>query len=128
MVRSAAPLIARLRRRLVTSAWLFAFLVLAKSLLATSCVADGLAASAPAGAASSVEAWDDGLSMDGDDGEAPCWHGGAAGCHCSCVHGIALPADAITLPSAFVPSSSLDIVDVAFASSRQGAELRPPIA
>src|SRR3569623_139045 len=128
MPRTAAPLIARLRRRLVTSVWLFAFLVLAKSALAASCSADGLAAgSAAAAVAVSVGIQDDGIVNADDGAGAPCWHDGAAGCHCSCAHGAALPVDDGLVASTAVPSAPPRFARAPFVSSPRKTALRPPI-
>ncbi len=125
MVSASTPLIARLRRRLRACVGLFAFLVMAKAVLATSCLIDGateaVAGSRAASATLLLSATDS-----GDDGA--CWHDGAAGCHCACAHGVALPSAA----HAVVPVPALRAIPVTlplrFVSSSPGSLLRPPIA
>ena len=88
----AQPLIARLRRRLVTMVWLLALVVLGQSTLASLCLADGLAL-ADQDSALTVEkpASDASTLANSDHATAPCWHAGSGGCHCVCMHGLALP-------------------------------------
>lgn len=113
-----------MRRRPVTLTWLLALVVLGKSVLASLCFADGLARDALAAPAAAVEIP---MSAAHDD-DASCWHAGAGGCHCTCVHASALPA-AAAVPIA-MPGQALDQPSGApplrpFVVS---AELRPPIA
>ncbi len=131
MQRSAAPLISRLRRRLATCVWLFALVVLGKTVLAASCVADGLRSVSVAGATVSVQAADDGtiaVADDGDDDAAACWHSGAGGCHCSCAHGVALPVAEFAVQTAAAPAQPPQIGHGDFVSSPQPSVLRPPIS
>lgn len=127
---TAVPFIARLRRRLVASVWLFALLMLAKSAAATSCLTDGIATVAAVAGVSASAAADDGAALIvADDGDsAPCWHGGAAGCHCSCAHGVALPVVSDAFGSIIASSSPLRFDRARFASSPQKTALRPPIS
>jgi hypothetical protein len=92
MRRSPTPLIARLRRRLVTSVWLFALLALAKSSFATGCLTDGLVPVEKASATVSARATDVAMtavmSATADDGstQADCLDSGLGNCHCACAH------------------------------------------
>ncbi|WP_395682942.1 hypothetical protein [Dokdonella sp.] len=126
MPRHAPPLIARLRRRLLASAWLFAFLVLGKFALATTCAGDGLAAAPTAGVEASASGSAD-VAAAADADEGPCWHGGSGGCHCACAHGVVLPTSIVVADSAALPLSPQALPAV-FVSSAQKTELRPPIA
>ena len=127
MQRPAIPLIARLRRRLVASAWLFAFLMLAKSVLATGCLTDGLdVAPASMGISMAAAGHDSPLSV--DDGDAFCAHAGTAGSHCACAHGVALPLAGGVMDLTAAPSSLAVFDRARFASSPQKTVLRPPIS
>jgi hypothetical protein len=87
-----SPLIARMRRRLATTVWLLALVVLAQGALASLCLADGLA-QADQDAALTVEKMaSDAAALPDSHATAPCWHAGSGGCHCVCMHGLALPA------------------------------------
>ena len=93
MSRSPTPLIARLRRRLVTSVWLFALLVLAKSTFATACLTDGLATSENVSVAVSDRAADKVIAsatIDEDAAKAGCLDTGSGDCHCACAHAFAM--------------------------------------
>ncbi|HOV59362.1 MAG TPA: hypothetical protein PLN91_15895 [Rhodanobacteraceae bacterium] len=110
--------------------WLFALVVLGKTVLAASCVADGLRAVSVTSAAVSIHA-DDGtqtVADDGDDDAAACWHSGAGGCHCSCAHGVALPVAEIAVRTALAPAQPPRVSHADFVSSPQPSVLRPPIA
>lgn len=127
MQRPAIPLIARLRRRLVASAWLFAFLMLAKSVLATGCLTDGLdAAPASPGVSMSMTGHDSPPIV--DDGDALCAHAGTGGSHCACAHGVALPLAGDVMDLTAAPSSIAVFDRARFASSPQKTALRPPIS
>jgi hypothetical protein len=92
MSRSPTPLIARLRRRLVTSVWLFALLVLVKSTFATACLTDGLATSDKVSVSVSDRAADTATTaiasptVDDDATQAGCWDSASGNCHCACAH------------------------------------------
>lgn len=97
MSRPTTPLIARLRRRLATSVWLFALLVLAKSTFATACLTDGPAVSDKTSASVSDRATDAASTAivsstaDGDASEAGCWDSPNGTCHCACAHASPMP-------------------------------------
>jgi len=92
MSPSPTPLIARLRRRLVTSVWLFALLVLAKSSFATACLTDGLATLDKVSVGVSDRATDSTVTtiavptVDDDATQAGCWDSASGDCHCACAH------------------------------------------
>jgi hypothetical protein len=89
MVSAPRPLIARLRRRLVTTVWLLAFVVLAKGLMVSLCMTDGLGGPDPATA--TLVATSSDVAAHTDENAASCWHAGSGGCHCTCLHASALP-------------------------------------
>ena len=128
MSPASPALIARLRRRLTTAVWLLALLVLAKSALATSCLGDGVASSGTV-ASISAAAHDQGAApLLDDNDDAPCWHGGAGGCHCACAHGLGLPVADAVMHAMGSPSSPPQSSHAAFLSSARQTALRPPIA
>jgi len=127
MPTATPSLIARLRRRLAASAWLFAFVLAAKSVLAIGCAADGLVADTTSTTAAVFA--DASVAHDAEhDGAGFPAHDGHAGCHCSCAHSSTLPiaGSAWNLASAaaaqFPPISHLHL------PADPRAELRPPIA
>lgn len=128
MQRAAIPLIARLRRRLVASAWLFAFLMLAKSALVMNCLTDGLDTTSTSTTVSMTSADHTDRLPIADDADALCAHAGAAGSHCSCAHGVALPVVGDVMDSAATPASLAVFDRTHFVSSPQKTALRPPIA
>lgn len=124
MFASAPSLISRLRRRLAGAAWLFAVLILMKGAIATACATDGLAdhAGPPAAVEITIE-----KSMLAD-ADGPCWHAGAGGCHCSCVHVTPLLSES---PSFRAVTSGRTHFPPGFAVAHvapRDDDLRPPIA
>ncbi len=121
------PLLARLRRRLAATAWLFALLLVAKATLAGSCLNDESLA-AESTTATAIDALKATAAAPSDlDSAAPCSHTGTGG-HCACVHVTALPAAcqiSMATPGAADPFP-------AFSTSpkpaRRESTLRPPIA
>ena len=136
MFRSRTPLITRLRRRLATSVWVFALLVLGKLAAASVCQVDGF----PPGAGSVSDgvvqvivvdacphddAYDD---NDDSDDEGTCWHVGAGGCHCSHAHGVPVPEVPVLHLLSVKPEALPTLVDADFPLVPPGNPLRPPIA
>src|SRR5690348_13768268 len=127
---SAQPtsLISKLRRRLAMAAWAFALIVAGQSALATLCFTDGFTASNPASVVAS-QAHAAPLSLDSETShDAPCWHAGSGGCHCTCAHASGLPITA----SAWIPDRIASAHALARAIAPYAApvptNLRPPIA
>jgi hypothetical protein len=128
--QSRLPLIARARRHLLLVARTLALVIIAKSALVATCVADGVVASgeqATIGASVASSASDYIVSGDVSN-ESPCWHGGDGGCHCNCMHATVLPTataglEAHATTTAQPPPSHDPAHPVHTAPS-----LRPPIA
>ena len=97
MSRTTIPLIARLRRRLVTSVWLFALLVLAKSTFATACLTDGpvvpdnASIGVPDRATDVANAAIVSSATASDASESGCWDSPTGTCHCACAHATPMP-------------------------------------
>ena len=129
MPLAAPPLIARLRRRLVTMVWLLALVVLGESALASLCLADGLTP-ADQGSAFAVEKsiTDTATLPSSDHGTAPCWHAGSGGCHCVCMHGLALPIVASDWASAPLQGAHIGPPTAPSRHILLPPLLRPPIA
>jgi hypothetical protein len=125
MVVIVPPLITRLRRRIAATAWLFAFVVLAKATLATACMGDGTAESTvtTAGVVDAVAAHP-ALASDSDD---TCFHAGSTGCHCACAHGAALAVDASTVIAPLLASIPLPSISSHALLAPRSTTLRPPI-
>ena len=123
------PLIARLRRRLVTTVWLLALVVLGQSALASLCLADGLTP-ADQGSALAVEnsVADTATLSSSDHGIALCWHAGSGGCHCVCMHGLALPVIASDWASAPLQGAHIGPPAAPSRNILLPPLLRPPIA
>ena len=127
MARLAPSLIARLRRRLATTARLFALLVLAKAMFATTCLADEVTISTGAETIGIVDrAIAQAALIAGDEGS--CWHGDSAGCHCACAHSTALAVHATTVASTSLSPTPLPSIHPLSLSAPRSATLRPPIA
>jgi hypothetical protein len=128
MDRSVPPLITRLRRRLLTVAWIGVAAILFKIGLATACFGDG--AQADANAAPAAAAMVKAIAADvADDGSATaCWHAGNSSCHCSCTHGSALPVAAVALPSLQPDGAALPLQASSPPVAPREPALRPPIA
>ncbi|MBN8739059.1 MAG: hypothetical protein J0H86_06085 [Xanthomonadaceae bacterium] len=126
MLPSTPPLLTRLRRRMAAMTWLLALLVLAKASFATVCLTDGMS-SAPTGMTVFADANDvrPDPSLDGDGGL--CWHGGAQGCHCSCVHGSAIAPGHWFLAAAPAPAMMIASVSPPIMIALRDDNLRPPI-
>ena len=125
----APPLIARLRRRLVTMVWLMALVVLGQSALASLCLADGLTP-ADQGSTLAVEnsVADTATLSSSDHGIALCWHAGSGGCHCVCMHGLALPSVASDWASAPLQGAHVGPPTAPSRNIPLPPLLRPPIA
>jgi hypothetical protein len=102
MVSPPRPLIARVRHRLVTTVWLLAFVVLAKGLMVSLCMTDGLGGPDPA--TETLVATSSDIAVHADDDATSCWHAGSGGCHCTCLHASALPV----ITSAWAAASMSD--------------------
>jgi len=125
MVVSAPPLITRLRRRIAATAWLFAFVVLAKATLSTACMGEGTAEStaATAGVVDSVAA----LQASAADSDDTCFHAGSTGCHCACAHGAVLAVDTTTVIAPLLVSIPLPSISSLAVLAPRSTTLRPPI-
>ena len=124
MVVSAPPLITRLRRRIAATAWLFAFVVLAKAAVSTACMGEGTAESvATAGVVDSVTA----LLESASDSDDNCFHAGSTGCHCACAHGAVLAVDATTIIPSLLESIPLPSISSLALLAPRSTTLRPPI-
>ncbi len=126
---SPTPLISRLRGRLATLVWLLVFVVLAKGALAALCVVDGAAAANAGGELVQVTAAADAAATHDDDGDGtPCWHAGGGDCHCTCVHGSAIPAVALDWLAAPASSARIPLSPAASHPILIAPAFRPPIA
>ena len=124
----SSPLITRLRRRLLTVAWIGVAAILFKIGLATLCFGDGLEANADAApaAAAMVKAVAADTSDDGLD--KGCLHAGSGSCHCSCLHGSALPVSAVALLSLQPGGVAAPFPATSPRLTPREPALRPPIA
>ncbi|MFC5740383.1 hypothetical protein [Dyella tabacisoli] len=120
--------LSRIHRRAHGARWLFALLILLKLAVGTFCLANDalLSDSVQATAAQTTQL--SAASVTTDDDAALCWHDGAGGCHCNCMH--ATPLAGATLAS--LPRLTPLHVFAAMrpATQRPAARnpLRPPIA
>lgn len=120
------PLTTRLRYRFQAVVWLLALVVITKGMLASLCITDGLTQSSPMIATASAIA--DASPIDVDEDAVPCWHAGAGGCHCSCVHASALPMTASVLPAGPLARMRLTTLAAPPPHVLLPPTLRPPIA
>jgi hypothetical protein len=129
MSLAAPPLIARLRRRLVTTVWLLALVVLGQSTLASLCLADGLTLADQDSALTVEKPVVDATTLAGPDhATGPCWHAGSGGCHCVCMHGLALPVIASDWAASLLPAAHGALPSVPSRHLLLPPLLRPPIA
>lgn len=128
MSRAASPLIARLRRRLAATVWLLALVVLIKGTLASLCLADGVATSNLEMSAVATSASDSIANSHADEDAAPCWHAGNVGCHCACMHGLALPTTVTAWAEAPLSGARIAPPEVPSRHLPHPPLLRPPIA
>ena len=135
MSRPRSALITRLRRRLATSVWVFALLVMSKLVASPLCQMDGVKPGASAPSDSSVvlvvdaTAHDDAFDADDNaDDDGPCWHAGAGGCHCSCAHGVPLPSVPTLSIFSAMPGALPKFGSPDFPPAPRSTTLRPPIA
>jgi hypothetical protein len=126
MAARTSSLITRLRRSFAVTAMLLAFLMLAKVVFVTVCLADGFTESAPIAAAAAEDSADTSPVPASDD-DGACWHAGSTGCHCACAHGSALATDAMTVTALSPASISLPAVAPLAFSARRSTTFRPPI-
>ncbi|MBN8888502.1 MAG: hypothetical protein J0I77_22505 [Rudaea sp.] len=129
MDRALPPLITRLRRRLLAAAWFGVFAILFKISMAMACFGDGV--QRDAGAASTVTTTTAAASVaiadsSSDGVETPCWHAGAGGCHCGCLHGSALPVALVVLSPPFSGFALPPVTPTPLLTPREST-LRPPI-
>jgi hypothetical protein len=112
---------------LAIAVWLFALIVLGQSAVASTCFADGLQSSNDTSA--SVAATQAPSTVDNtDNSEAPCWHAGSGGCHCTCMHSSGLPVAGSTVVADYVATCVPLAALTATYFVRLTTELRPPIA
>lgn len=127
MSSQAPSLIARLRRPSVAMRWIWVLLVLAKLTFATSCLADALSVpSNSPGAAISLDS-DEGSDLNGNTGPL-CWHAGLSGCHCSCMHFVAIAPSAFATGRVIAHSQIVPFAPHAMLIAERDDYLRPPIA
>jgi hypothetical protein len=84
-------MLSRLRHRSYGVTWLFALLIVFKVSMGVFCISDDYpSALVSASAAASVldgDARSESVaSVTFDETDPPCWHAGAGGCHCNCMH------------------------------------------
>jgi hypothetical protein len=129
MSLASPPLIARLRRRLMTMVWLLALIVLGQGALASLCLADGLALADQDTALTLEKPTSDATPLaTSDEMTAPCWHAGSGGCHCVCTHGLALPVVTSSWTAANLPLAHAALSPVPSRHVLLPPLLRPPIA
>ena len=123
------PLITRMRRRFMATAWLGVFAILFKIGVATVCMNDAVRADTGAAPVSSMALDVSASSIASDDGLATtCWHASAGGCHCGCLHGSALPIAVTAVPSLALFDAAPSFASPSPQLTPREPALRPPIA
>jgi hypothetical protein len=109
---------------------MLALVIIAKSALMATCVADGVVAGGQqATIAASVASSSSDSVVSGDaSNESPCWHGGDGGCHCNCMHATALPAATAGLEAHATIAAQPPPWDAPAHPVHTAPSLRPPIA
>lgn len=132
----SSNLLSRLRRHLRVVALLFVGLMVMKTGFAAACAADSLSG-LPAVVTSVSDA---GAAVDEPEanlaGKATsvaeaasdsCWHAGAGGCHCACVHVTPLQPQSLELPAIAASSFRFTVAPAAVRVAPRDDHLRPPI-
>lgn len=127
----SSSLLSRLRRHLRVVALLFVGLMVMKTGFAAACAADSLA-SLPAvvATASDADASTDSAptASNAEAASESCWHAGAGGCHCACVHVTPLQPQSLDLPSVASSPFRFTLAMAAVRVAPRDDHLRPPIA
>ncbi|MBL8297890.1 MAG: hypothetical protein JNN30_06010 [Rhodanobacteraceae bacterium] len=130
-------LLSRLRRHLRVVALLFVGLMAVKTGFAASCAADAFAGlSAVVASVSDADAAGDGSQTAATEKAAgvaeaaseSCWHAGAGGCHCACVHVTPLQPPTLDVPALTASSFRFAVAPAAVRVAPRDDHLRPPIA
>lgn len=126
----SSSLLSRLRRHLRVVALLFVGLMVLKTGFAATCAADSFANLAPAAiSAADTHAAADGRATPAAEATADsCWHAGAGGCHCACVHVTPLQPQALAVYPLAAASLRFSVVPAAIRVAPRDDHLRPPIA
>jgi len=124
MSRRPPSLVVRLRRH--RGVWMLALAVLLfKVAMSTFCALDGpriaFTDGSPAGAGAVV-------GNAGTDTDDYCALGEGGGCHCTCAHAVALPAQWTTVAAAEFPSGPHPSVPASASPAFARSPLRPPIS
>ncbi|WP_133817973.1 hypothetical protein [Tahibacter aquaticus] len=133
----SSTVLSRLRRHLRVVALLFVGLMVMKTGFAAACAADSLVV-LPAIVASVPDA---GTAADepqttiagkatsvAEAASESCWHAGAGGCHCACVHVTPLQLQSLDLPTVAASSFRFTVAPAAVRVAPRDDHLRPPIA
>jgi len=131
MLPSSSTFLGLIRRRLRVVAILFVCLVVVKSGFASACATDqfaGTSASAVAAVVTDAHAGETQAAASAEPGADGCWHNGAGGCHCVCVHVMPLSPQASVVPALKALSLRFDPIAAAFRLAPRDDHLRPPIA
>lgn len=127
MLPSSATFLGLLRRRLRVVAMLFVCLVVMKSGFASACASDQFAGTSAAVVAD-AHAGETQAAAPAEPGAEGCWHNGAGGCHCVCVHVMPLSPQTSFVHALKATSLRFDTVPAAFRLAPRDDHLRPPIA
>lgn len=129
-------LLSRLRRHLRVVALLFVGLMVMKTGFAAACAADppaGLPAVATSVLAADAAADEPQTTPVGktagvaEAASESCWHAGAGGCHCACVHVTPLQPQSLDLPAVAASSFGFTVASAAVRVAPHDDHLRPPI-
>lgn len=132
----SSNLVHRLRRHLRVVALLFVGLMLMKTGFAAACAADSLTSlpavvasvsDADATAGESETLADTTISV-AEAASESCWHAGAGGCHCACVHVTPLQPQSLALPTIAASNCFFTLAPAAVRVAPRDDHLRPPIA
>ncbi len=110
---------------------LFVCLVMVKTGFASACATDQLAgslSSAVAAAVADPHAGEAQAVVSAESSTESCWHDGAGGCHCVCMHVMPISPPASVVHALKAVSLRFDPVPAAFRLAPRDDHLRPPIA
>lgn len=118
-----------IRRRTYGARWLFALLILLKLAVGTFCLANDVSSAEPTRATSvqTMQLSEASAPVD-DDSAGLCWHDGAGGCHCNCMHATPLPGTTLATLPRLAPLPVFAVMLSATQRPPAQNPLRPPIA
>lgn len=123
-----SSLLSRLRRHMRVVALLFVGLMVMKTGFAAACAADSLTSlTAVVASASDTNTAPHQALSKAEVASETCWHAGAGGCHCACVHVTPLQPPTLDVLAMSASSFRFTLAPAAVRLAPRDDHLRPPI-